>query len=93
MCLGIPGQIIEVIDADARVAFADFGGVRRRVNLMCVLDQGARAEDLLGAWVLVHVGFAMSVIDEREAAETLALLAEIGELQAEVEAMQAAPEA
>jgi len=91
MCLGIPGRIIEVVDEEAGVALADFDGVRRKVSLACVLDEGARAQDLLGAWVLVHVGFAMSVIDEREAAATLAILAELGELQAEVEAMRAVP--
>jgi hydrogenase expression/formation protein HypC len=91
MCLGIPGRIIEIVDAESCVALADFDGVRRKVSIICVLEEGARAEDLIGAWVLVHVGFAMSVIDEHEAAETLALLNQLGELQSEVAAMQASP--
>ena len=91
MCLGIPGRIIEIVDAEACIALADFDGVRRKVSLACVVDDGGRAEDLLGAWVLVHVGFAMSVIDEREAAETLAILAQLGELEEEVATMRASP--
>lgn len=92
MCLGIPGRIIEIVDEEDRIALADFGGVRRKVNVICVLDGGGRTQDLIGAWVLVHVGFAMSVIDEREAAETLAILSELGEMQDEVAAMRASPE-
>jgi hydrogenase expression/formation protein HypC len=91
MCLGIPGRIVEIVDAANRIALADFDGVRRKVSLACVLDDGGGAEDLLDAWVLVHVGFAMSVIDEREAAETLAILAQLGELEAEMGAMRASP--
>jgi len=93
MCLGIPGRIIEIVDEEDRIALADFGGVRRKVNVICVLADGGRTQDLLGAWVLVHVGFAMSVIDEREAAKTLAILSELGEMQDEVAAMRASPEA
>ncbi|HEX6141202.1 MAG TPA: HypC/HybG/HupF family hydrogenase formation chaperone [Geminicoccaceae bacterium] len=91
MCLGIPGRITEIVDATSGIALADFDGVRRKVSLACVLDEGADPSDLLGAWVLVHVGFAMSVIDEREAAETLRILAGLGELQEEIGAMQASP--
>jgi hydrogenase expression/formation protein HypC len=91
MCLGIPGRIVEIVDAANRIALADFDGVRRKVSLACVLDDGGSAGDLLDAWVLVHVGFAMSVIDEREAAETLAILAQLGELEAEMGAMRASP--
>ena len=91
MCLGVPGRIIEIVDAPAQVALADFDGVRRKVSLACVLDQRADPAALLGAWVLVHVGFAMSVIDQAEAAETLRILAGLGELQEEMRAMQASP--
>jgi hydrogenase expression/formation protein HypC len=89
MCLGVPGQIVEVVGEATRLAMADFGGVRRRVDLTCVLDDGQQAQDLIGAWVLVHVGFAMSVIGERQALETLELLAELGEFQDEMEVMAA----
>ncbi len=87
MCLGVPGQIVEIVDEATQLGVADFGGIRRRVNLTCVLSGGERAKDLIGAWVLVHVGFAMSVIAERQALETLELLAELGEFQEELGVM------
>lgn len=87
MCLGIPGWIVEVTDPVRKLAIADVSGVRRPVNLACVIGEG-RAEDLLGAWVLIHVGFAMSVIDEEQAEETLRVLTELGEAQAELDAMR-----
>ncbi len=93
MCLGIPGRIIEIVDHENRLALADFGGVRRRVNIICVLEEGQPPEALIGAWVLVHVGFAMSVIDERQAAETLEILAQLGELQEELGAIRDSAEA
>ena len=87
MCLGIPGRIIEIKDAATNLMVADFNGVRRVVNVACVRDEDREIEHLMGAWVLIHVGFAMSVIDEAQAAETLKILAELGEAQAELEAM------
>ncbi len=84
MCLGIPGLIIEIVDPEARLALADFDGVRRKVNIVCVLEDSAQPQDLVGAWVLVHVGFAMSVIDQQQAAETLAILSQLGELEREM---------
>ena len=93
MCLGVPGRIIEVVDEANRIALADFDGVRRKVNVICVLDEGQKPHDLIGAWVLVHVGFDMSVIDERQAAETLQILSQLGEVQDELAAMRAAAEA
>lgn len=86
MCLGIPGQIISVTDVERKLGIVEIGGVRRTVNLACVMDKQA-ADDCLGAWVLVHVGFAMARIDEDEAKRTLALLDELGELQSEVDAL------
>jgi len=88
MCLGIPGQIVEVKDADSLVATVDILGVRRLVNIACVIGENETALDTLGAWVLVHVGFAMNRIDEREAELTLQVLREIGEAQAEAEALR-----
>jgi hydrogenase expression/formation protein HypC len=90
MCLGIPGRIISIIDPAEALAMVDVAGVRRPVNVSFVLDDRP-AEACVGEWVLVHVGFAMSRIDAAEAARTLALLEELGEMQAEVRAMQ--PEA
>jgi hydrogenase expression/formation protein HypC len=88
MCLGIPGRIVEIVDDTGMLALADFGGVRRKVNVICVVDDGVASSDLVGRWVLVHVGFAMSVIDEQEAEATLAILAELGEMEAEIASMR-----
>lgn len=75
MCLGIPGQIVELIDDE--LATVEVGGVRRAVNIALIVDDRHRAADCLGDWVLVHAGFAMTRLDEREAAQTLALLREL----------------
>jgi hydrogenase expression/formation protein HypC len=77
MCLAIPGQVIEIVDAENRLARVDVAGVRRNVNI-CLLD----AEDggvAPGDWVLIHVGFALSRVDEEEARATLRLLQAMGE--------------
>jgi len=88
MCLGIPGRVIEITDAANNLALADFNGVKRVINLACVVDPTQTIEDCVGDWVLVHVGFAMSRIDEREAAETLRVLDMLGEAQAEMMAIR-----
>jgi len=87
MCLGIPGQIVEITDASRMMAMADVSGVRREVNVAPVLE-GA-LEDLVGRWALIHVGFAMALIDEDEAAATLEALRELGEAQEALEQMAA----
>lgn len=81
MCLGIPGQITEIINADLQLAVVDVGGVKRSVNIACVIDDENPVESCVGDWVLVHVGFAMSRLDPDEAAETLRLLEELVELE------------
>ena len=88
MCLGIPGRVIKITDATNNLALADFNGVKRVINLACVVDPTHTIEDCVGDWVLVHVGFAMSRIDEREAAETLRVLDMLGEAQAEMMAIR-----
>ena len=87
MCLGIPGRIVRIDDAGLMIATADFDGVKRRVNITCIVSDDRTPESCIGDWVLVHVGFAMSRIDEKEAAETLKVLTQMGELQAEMQAM------
>lgn len=73
MCLGVPGLVVDVYETNGlRMGMADFGGVRREVCLTYV------PEASVGSYVLVHVGFAISVISEDEAQETTALLEEIG---------------
>ena len=88
MCLGIPGQIVEISDPARKLAVVDVGGVKRTVNIACIVNEEHPVASCLGDWVLVHVGFAMARIDEAEAARTLALLTEMGEMQAEFEAMR-----
>ena len=88
MYLGIPGRIVKIDDATKRLATVDVSGVKRQVNIACIVDDAHPAETCIGDWVLVHVGFAMSRIDEHEAAETLKILTELGEAQAEIEAMR-----
>ncbi len=77
MCLGIPGRIVEILDEDLMLAKADVGGVRRNINIGLVHHDGERVE--VGDWVLIHVGFAMSKLNEAEAHATLQVLEEIGE--------------
>lgn len=88
MCLGIPGCIVSIDSAGDLVATVDVSGVRRQINISCIVDEAHPVESCVGDWVLVHVGFAMSRINAAEAAETLRLLQELGELQAELETMQ-----
>ena len=88
MCLGIPAQIVRIDDAERMLATVEVGGVRRQVNIMCIVDDEHPPECCVGNWVLLHVGFAMSRIDEAEATETLRLLTELGEVQAELDAME-----
>ena len=84
MCIGIPGQIVALDSAQAGTAWVDVCGVRRSVNIMLVAESEEAGTALIGHWVLVHVGFAMSRLDEDEALETLQLLQEMGEVEADV---------
>ncbi|MGD1873047.1 MAG: HypC/HybG/HupF family hydrogenase formation chaperone [Mastigocoleus sp.] len=77
MCLGIPGQIIEINPDNSKLATVDVGGVKREINITCIVDENNPSSDCVGEWVLVHVGFAMSRIDQKEAAETLKILEEM----------------
>lgn len=88
MCLGIPGRIVEITHAEHQLAMVDIGGVRREINLACIVDDDHPVASCVGDWVLVHVGFAMSRIDEAAAARTLEILRELGEAQQELLAMR-----
>lgn len=81
MCLGIPGQIVEITDPVQRLAIVNVGGVKRQVNIACIVDNEHAVTSCLGDWVLVHVGFAINRIDADEAAATLELLDELAEAQ------------
>lgn len=91
MCLGIPGQIVEISDAEKKLGMVDVSGVKREVNLACIVNDEP-LENLVGVWTLVHVGFAMSRINEEEAAKTMEVLQMLGEAQEEIEAMRASQE-
>ena len=80
MCLGIPGQITQITDPEQKLAVVDISGVRRPVNIACIIDENHPIDSCVGDWVLVHVGFAMNRIDEQEARLTLELLTEITEM-------------
>jgi hydrogenase expression/formation protein HypC len=86
MCLGIPGRIVEVSDREGGLATIDVSGVRRSVSIALVDEPAAPIEQ--GDWVLVHVGFALSRIDEEQAQETLELLRRGVELQRELDEMR-----
>jgi hydrogenase expression/formation protein HypC len=76
MCLAIPGRVVSIVDDGNRLAEVEIAGVRRTVNVgLLDGDAGGAAP---GDWVLVHVGFAMSKVDEAEARATLELLAALG---------------
>ena len=75
MCLAIPGRVIEMVDAERQIAKVEVAGVRRNVNIG-LLTGDDRPE--LGEYVLIHVGFALSKIDEQEAMETLRMLESLG---------------
>jgi hydrogenase expression/formation protein HypC len=74
MCLAIPGQILEFCDDQRQLAIVDVSGVRRKINIQLLEEEPLGPGD----WVLIHVGFAMSRIDEGEAAATHELLEQMG---------------
>ena len=77
MCLGIPGQIVEWVDQDLHIAKVQVANVRRNVNVGLLADTEDSVD--IGDWVLIHVGFAMSKIDEQEAKATREFLEELGD--------------
>jgi hydrogenase expression/formation protein HypC len=88
MCLAIPGRVLEIVDPENRLAKVEVAGVQRTVNigLLDVDDTGVG----VGDWVLIHVGFALSKVDEEEAQATLSLLQGMGaDYEAELEELKA----
>lgn len=83
MCLGIPGQILGIKDADNFLATVSVAGVRREINIACIVGPEQSPQDCTGDWVLVHVGFAMARINEQEAAEILIALSELDERESD----------
>lgn len=87
MCLAIPGQVMEVVDDDNRLAQVDVAGVKRKINISLLDGDGAGARP--GDWVLIHVGFALSKVDEEEALATRKLLEAMGaEYEQELEELK-----
>lgn len=74
MCLGIPGQVVDIVDAEQHLATVDVSGVRRKISVRLLAEEGLQ----VGDWVLVHVGFAMALIDEKEAQLTLDQVIKMG---------------
>ncbi len=88
MCLGIPGRIVEITDAANCLAKVDVSGVQRTISVRLLTQDMPEPDD----WVLVHVGFAMSKIDEKEALLTLAAVQQLGEAYTdELEAFKGSP--
>ena len=88
MCLAIPGRVVELVDEVNRIATVDVAVVRRNVSVGLLDAEGDGAEP--GDWVLIHVGFAISKVDEREALATLRLLEGMGaEYEQELEELRA----
>lgn len=87
MCLGIPAKVVEITDPANNLGWVEIAGVRRMANLTCIVDASHPIDSCVGDWVLLHVGFAMSRMDEAEAAKTLRLLTELGEAQQQLDEM------
>jgi hydrogenase expression/formation protein HypC len=89
MCLAIPAQVIEIVDSQNRLAKVEIAGVRRNVDVS-LLDGEPGGGAKPGDWVLIHVGFALSRVDEDEALATLTLLEQMGaEYEQELEELKA----
>ena len=84
MCVCVPGQVTAITDVPNRLALVRVGGVTRQVSLACIVDAAHPLESCVGDWVLIHVGFAMSRIDEAEARKTLELFAALGEVESDL---------
>jgi hydrogenase expression/formation protein HypC len=78
MCLAIPGKIVEITADVSHSALVDVVGVRRKVDLGLLQEDKPKAGD----WVLIHVGFAMSKISEKEALDQMQMLQMLGESEA-----------
>jgi hydrogenase expression/formation protein HypC len=88
VCLAIPGQVVEIVDAENRLATIEVAGVRRTVNIGLLDEEGVGVGP--GDWVLIHVGFAIAQVDEEEARATRDLLVRMGaDYEQELEELKA----
>jgi hydrogenase expression/formation protein HypC len=84
MCLAIPGRIVEILPERENLALVEVSGVRRKIDVGLLNDDPA----VVGDWVLIHVGFAMSKISERDAADQMRVLAMLGEDEAAMQEIE-----
>ena len=90
VCLAIPGQVVELVDPGNQIAKVDVVGVKRNINISLLADENDGRGAQPGDWVLIHVGFALSRVDEQEAHATLSLLQGMGaDYEAELEELKA----
>ena len=89
MCLAIPGQVLELVDPVNQIATVEVVGVKRKINVGLLADDAGGGVEP-GDWVLIHVGFALSKVDEEEAMATLGLLERMGaDYEQELEELKA----
>jgi hydrogenase expression/formation protein HypC len=79
MCLGIPGEVIELMADQEDLAMVSVEGVKRAVNIALLREEDGRLDLVPGEWILIHVGFALSKIDEAEATASLEFLTGLGD--------------
>jgi hydrogenase expression/formation protein HypC len=79
MCLGIPGEVIELMADQPDLAMVSVEGVKRAVNIALLREDDGRLDLVPGEWILIHVGFALSKIDEAEAKASLEFLTGLGD--------------
>ena len=84
MCLAIPGKVVELLPERGNLALVEVSGVRRKIDVGLLDDDPAKPGD----WVLIHVGFAMSKISERDAADQMRVLAMLGEDEAAMQEIE-----
>ncbi len=84
MCLAIPGRIVELLPERDNLALVDVAGVKRKIDVGLLTDDPAQ----VGDWVLIHVGFAMSKISEKDAADQMRILAMLGEDEAAMQEIE-----
>jgi hydrogenase expression/formation protein HypC len=84
MCLAIPGRVVELLAEREHLGLVEVGGVRRKIDLGLLTDDPA----VVGDWVLIHVGFAMSKISEEAAADQMRILAMLGESEAAMQEIE-----
>lgn len=82
MCLGIPARVVALSEQNPQLGVIDRDGLRQEVNLSCLVDAHTPSATLLGQWVIVHLGFALQRVDEAQAEQIRALLAELAAARA-----------